>query len=375
MSEKKANTTKKTEKDEKKVDNVVTKSQEPKIDAAKAKKTGKKESKEQNPKSENDSKRRNRSFKVIYMNGEGSRVCEGRYCGAKPKQAACKALTAIFKNYKKEKVDPPEEIMFGVCESTRNSKKKRYWYSGARTKLDHAVNLYLIPTTDGKKKYSPVSKINDMGGFVKVFGKEESELEPEISYNLVNVVKKVSPEKCKDLLNVDNVDDNSDNDEKPTKSSQKGGSKKSSDKKSSDKKSSDKKSSDKKSSDKKSSDKKSSDKKSSDKKSSDKKSSDKKSSDAKTSDKKSTDAKTSDKKSTDTKSSDKKSTDTKSSDKKSTDTKSSDKKSTDTKSSDKKSSDTKSSDKANDTKSVDSKKTSKKTDDASEKSKKTEKTK
>jgi len=123
-----------------------------------------------------------------------------RYCGAKPKQAACKALTAIVKLYKKKAEENEEdevalgEINFGVYETTRGSKNKTYYYSGEKILLDEPITLEIA---DGK----------------------------EITYRFSSVVKKASPDDCQHLIDYQCVADDDSEDEEE---SQKGGSKKSS---------------------------------------------------------------------------------------------------------------------------------------------------
>jgi hypothetical protein len=119
--------------------------------------------------------RKHRSFKAIYSNPKGVVVMEGRYCGAKPKQAACKALTGIHKLYKKNETKLTGPIKFGVRETTRNSKNKLYWYSGDRLTLKEPVTL-------------------DLSG-----GKT-------IVYKYNSVVKKASEDDCKNLLKYKCVD-------------------------------------------------------------------------------------------------------------------------------------------------------------------------
>ena len=65
----------------------------------------------------------------------------------KPKQAACKALTGIYKHFKQNNTKAPNEIYFGVIEITRDSRHKTYWYCGQKVKLKEPVVLHL---SDGK---------------------------------------------------------------------------------------------------------------------------------------------------------------------------------------------------------------------------------
>jgi hypothetical protein len=200
--------------------------------------------------------KRNRSFKVIYADPNGDVVMEGRYCGAKPKQAACKALTGIYKIFKEEGQDLMNDIRFGVYETTRGSKNKRYWYTGKKEELEQPIQLYLLPNTDGvltllkkwesekekkmtseekeklenkkknkksNKRYCSAETVEEMGGFKKVFGKEQKDVKPSIIYNFTNEITKVSKDKCEHLMNVQNVDDDNNDNEETT---QKAGSEK-----------------------------------------------------------------------------------------------------------------------------------------------------
>jgi hypothetical protein len=85
-----------------------------------------------------------RYFKAIYDNN-GTIEHHGRYNGAKPKQAANKALTAIKK---KLKMGDDENIYFAICECTRGSSKKIYTYCGSQTQLDEPVTVTI--TKDGE---------------------------------------------------------------------------------------------------------------------------------------------------------------------------------------------------------------------------------
>ena len=148
-----------------------------------------------------------RSFKVIYTDPNGHVIMEGRYCGAKPKQAACKALTGIYKVFKEENLSDKvkDEVRFGVYETTRGSKNKRYWYSGKKSELSEPICLYQIPSADGKKKYCSAEKVKKMGGFDKLFNKKEADVKPAITYNFSNEVSKIEASKCEHLFTIDKV--------------------------------------------------------------------------------------------------------------------------------------------------------------------------
>ena len=89
-----------------------------------------------------------RFFKCIMIDTDGNPICTGRYSGKKPKQAAGKACTRIFKQYEDDEI--PEKIIFGMHECTRSSKKKKkYFYSGSR------INLGDKPQTVPIKKVDP----------------------------------------------------------------------------------------------------------------------------------------------------------------------------------------------------------------------------
>jgi hypothetical protein len=173
-----------------------------------------------------------RSFKVIYEDPEGVVIMGGRFCGIKPKQAACKALTGIYKIFKKANAKVSDDIKFGVYETTRGSKNKRYWYSGEKAKLETPIKLYQIPSDDDtKKKYCSAEKIEaDFGGFEKVFKMKEKSVKPSIIYNFTNKVKKVKPADCEHLQKVQKVVDEEEDDDVTVSTKKSVASKKSSEK-------------------------------------------------------------------------------------------------------------------------------------------------
>lgn len=118
---------------------VVKKTEAP-VKKAAVQKGAEKAPKVQKEKKEKKSKR---SFKAIYKNPAGDVVMEGRYCGAKPKQAGSKALTGIYKLFAKAKKALKGEIFFGVKETTRGSRNKTYYYSGERAILDKPIKLQI----------------------------------------------------------------------------------------------------------------------------------------------------------------------------------------------------------------------------------------
>lgn len=134
------------------------------------------------PKAGEKEKKPKRSFKAIYENVEGKVVMQGRYCGAKPKQAACKALTGICKLFAKNDSELEEKIFFAVRETTRKSRNKLYFYSGQRVVLDEPITLEIA---DGKK----------------------------ITYKYNSIVNKANSDDCTHLLNYEVVDADEDEDE------------------------------------------------------------------------------------------------------------------------------------------------------------------
>jgi hypothetical protein len=156
-------------------------------------------------------KKPKRSFKSIYMNYNGEIIEEGRYKARKPKQAASKALTAIYKkfSYIKEfetkqknqktmtkhkrkifeqytefmktnpnfKIETMKTIKFGVVETTRGSKHKKYWYAGERNLLEGDTDVKTVIITKKDKTKS------------------------EIKYRHKNSLNKINVNECLNLAN------------------------------------------------------------------------------------------------------------------------------------------------------------------------------
>lgn len=81
-----------------------------------------------------------RFFTSIYIDPSGTITKGGRYSGRKPKQAAIKAFTNILKVYNVAGKSI-SKIDFGVAETTRDSLRLTYWFSGERTALDKPVEI------------------------------------------------------------------------------------------------------------------------------------------------------------------------------------------------------------------------------------------
>lgn len=95
-----------------------------------------------------------RYFKCLLINENGNVVCTGRYSGKKPKQAASKACTRLYDTYKDNEKNMPANIVFGMHECTRKSKKKKkYFYTGSRVKLENPeeVTINKLDPKTGKK--------------------------------------------------------------------------------------------------------------------------------------------------------------------------------------------------------------------------------
>ena len=113
--------------------------------------------------------KKKRYFRCLYEEN-GVVLCVGRYSGRKPKQAANKALTALVKS---NKTLEGKEIIYGVVEQTRNSKRKKYYYSGCRKLLSDPVPVEIKKNING------------------------NEVKETITYKHQSVVKKISEDQCK----------------------------------------------------------------------------------------------------------------------------------------------------------------------------------
>jgi hypothetical protein len=196
------------EKTEKVEDKVVEKAEEKVVEKEnkkekKVKEKNVKEKKEKKGKKEKNEKKEvigKRSFQAIYENIDKTIVREGRYCGTKPMQAASKALTAIFKEYSSRDLDYPKVIKFGVIETTRKSKHKKYWYAGKRDKLETPIQAIEIDKVT--KEHRPI--------FVKIKGKDgkpTNKLDEKgnpipVLYCFKNVVSKVKEAECQNLADL-----------------------------------------------------------------------------------------------------------------------------------------------------------------------------
>jgi Non-histone chromosomal protein MC1 len=83
----------------------------------------------QSPDAEENAKRH---FNYVSSSGDIS----GRYSGRKPKQAANKVYSALWRERKTNNKSVTGKIKFAIRECTRGSRHKTYYYVGIREKLD-----------------------------------------------------------------------------------------------------------------------------------------------------------------------------------------------------------------------------------------------
>lgn len=98
------------------------------------------------PESETNDDRK-RHFNYVSADGEVS----GRYSGQKPKQAANKVYSALWRARKAAGKQVTGKIKFSIRECTRGSKHKTYYYVGVRDKLDKPTKVP-IQTGGGESK-------------------------------------------------------------------------------------------------------------------------------------------------------------------------------------------------------------------------------
>jgi hypothetical protein len=130
------------------VEKSVASADKPKKQVKKAakKSTKKTVKKELEPKAETKGSR-TRYFKVFV---DGEEAPHGRFSGAKPKQAANKALTSLAKALEQNGA-AAGKINFSIVECTRGSKHKRYEYTGERVKLDTPMRVQIGSGPDAKE--------------------------------------------------------------------------------------------------------------------------------------------------------------------------------------------------------------------------------
>jgi hypothetical protein len=114
-----------------------------------------------------------RSFRAIFRDPTDRVVMGGRYIGNKPGQAASKALTKIYRMFKKANV-PLTSVRFGIYETTRHQTKHRTnntrWYKGERVKLDTQV---VIKNVDKKTNQETERVCNYKNKYYKIKNSED----------------------------------------------------------------------------------------------------------------------------------------------------------------------------------------------------------
>lgn len=135
-----------------------------------------------------------RFFKAIYQNPNDEVVLEGRYCGIRPKQAASKALTGIYKIFKKEGEAIFGKILFGIKETTRGSRGREFWYSGERILLDKPIDVVIKRGPKDKNGNYTAPQLDKNGKLKK------------INHYFDSVIKKAKKENCAHLFNYKHVD-------------------------------------------------------------------------------------------------------------------------------------------------------------------------
>ena len=86
-----------------------------------------------------------RTFKIVQG---GKDDASSRLLGSTPKQAANKAFTSILRQQNKTTC---KKMKFAIQETTQNSKKKVYTYTGERVKLKTPLE-YDVKTKDGETR-------------------------------------------------------------------------------------------------------------------------------------------------------------------------------------------------------------------------------
>ena len=96
-----------------------------------------------------------RSFTRVMVFEDGTIEEGGRFSARQPKQAACKALTSIVKEYEIGE----DEVTFGIKETTKGSRNKTYWYNGSRERLEEPITLKIANDKKIAYNYNNVVKI------------------------------------------------------------------------------------------------------------------------------------------------------------------------------------------------------------------------
>jgi hypothetical protein len=97
-----------------------------------------------------------RYYKLITIDqnddGEDVAECRGRYSGKKPRQAASKGCTKLFRAYKDRDEKYPERIIYGMHECTRSRRnKKKFFYIGTKEDLDEPQEVPIHQKDDNNE--------------------------------------------------------------------------------------------------------------------------------------------------------------------------------------------------------------------------------
>lgn len=115
-----------------------------------------------------------RSFTGLFIDPDNNTVIGGKYYGVKPKQAAYKVLSAIYRMYKSQNKEIPNKITLGTSEISKKE-GKIYVYVGSREKTNNDNKPFIVKKNKGDKIQ-------------------------EIKYYFRNNIKKIKYDDCKSLI-------------------------------------------------------------------------------------------------------------------------------------------------------------------------------
>ena len=138
-----------------------------------------------------------RIFKVIDKNG----VSHGRFTGAKPKQAATKALTAYIRE---NKIPPNEEVTIIIRECTRTGYNRAHphtylEYKGQKVQLDKPMVVKIAGKVIQYKNRITIKKI---AKFVEKDDEKFSELMLKIDAANKNIIEPIIKENIIEPINI-----------------------------------------------------------------------------------------------------------------------------------------------------------------------------
>lgn len=95
-----------------------------------------------------------------YIDTDGTAI--GRYTGATPKQAACKAFTKLVQRNKLSGIDMATTTIISLKESTRKSARRTFTYSATRRRLDNPQSVEIVDKLTGQTKHITYEYRNDI---------------------------------------------------------------------------------------------------------------------------------------------------------------------------------------------------------------------